>query len=223
MSAVAHIKRYKSGEFFKDGFRGDLSWNGYERKVLMRNEGIGANGVPRFSEVAMATGCDDVKDGRGMAVADFDNDGALDLIVNNNPGDCGCDAAPATLLRNNVGAKRSWLAVELVGVTCNRDAVGAEVLAEIDPAACAGRPHLAKQLRLVSAGCSYASQHSSRLYFGLDDLTHVDRLTVRWPGGGEETFADVPARRLVRITQGRGIEVTNLPAKRPAKHSDGGQ
>jgi hypothetical protein len=121
--------------------------------------------------------------------------------------------------------------VELVGVACNRDAVGAEVLAEVGPSMSAGKPHLARQLRLVSAGCSYASQHSSRLYFGLDDLTHVDRLTVRWPGGGEETFTHVPARQLVRITQGRGLEVTNLPGTRAvvvrpnaaAKQAEGSQ
>jgi enediyne biosynthesis protein E4 len=182
--------------------------------VLLRNEGIGDNGVPRFSDIGMAVGCDDVKDGRGAAVADFDNDGALDLIINNNPGDTGCGTAPPTLLRNNVGARRNWLAVELVGATCNRDAVGAEVLAEVDVARRGAKPHLAKQLRLVSAGCSYASQHSNRLYFGLDDVPQVDRLTVRWPGGGEETFHDIGARQLVRITQGKGIEVGPLPGRR---------
>ncbi len=75
--------------------------------MLLRNAGIGPDGVPRFSDVGMATGCDDIKDGCGMAVADFDNDGALDFAINNNPGDCGCDTAPATLLRNNGGARRS--------------------------------------------------------------------------------------------------------------------
>ena len=139
---------------------------------------------------------------------------ALDLVISNNPGDCGCDTAPATVLRNNVGAKRNWLAVDLVGVRCNRDAVGAEVVAEIDPAACAGKPRLAKQVRLASAGCSYASQHGSRLYFGLDDLPRVDRLTIRWPGGGEEIFRDVKAGQLVRITQGQGMEAMPLPSKR---------
>jgi hypothetical protein len=212
MSAVAHINRYKSGEFFKDEFRGERSWNGFERKVLLRNEGMDGDGVPRFSDIGMAAGCDDIKDGRGMAILDIDNDGGLDLVINNNPGDTGCATVPATLLRNNVGGKRNWLAVELVGVTCNRDAVGAEVLVEIDPARHNARPHLAKQLRLVSAGCGYASQNSARLYFGLDEVPQADRLTVRWPGGAEETFRDVRARQLVRITQGKGIEYCNLPS-----------
>jgi hypothetical protein len=217
---VSHIKRYKTGEFYTDAFRGELSWNGYEHKVLLRNEGIGPDGVPRFSDVAMAVGADDLKDGRGVAVADFDNDGGLDVVINNNPGDTGRPTVPPTLLHNAVGPRRSWLAVDLVGVRCNRDAVGAVVLAETDPAHCARKPHLARQMRHVTAGSGYAAQQSARLYFGLDDLPQVDRLTVRWPGGGEEVFTNVKARQLVRVTQGKGIEYDRMPVRRgsaPAK------
>jgi hypothetical protein len=76
----------------------------------------------------------------------------------------------------------------------------------------------AKQLRLVSAGSGFASQNTERLYFGLDDRTRVDVLTVRWPNGRVETFKSVgdqfiAADRLVRITEGTGIEQVALPAK----------
>jgi hypothetical protein len=182
--------------------------------VLLRSEGIGADGVPRFSDIGMAVGADDVKDGRGLAVADFNNDGALDLVINNNPGDDGRETVPPTLLRNNVGGRRNWLAVELTGVRCNRDAVGAVVLAEIGPDGCGQKPHLARQMRHVTAGSGYASQDGARLYFGLDDRPQVDRLTVRWPGGGTETFRNVKARQLVRITEGKGAEHLPLPAPR---------
>jgi enediyne biosynthesis protein E4 len=213
---VSQIQRYKTGEFYTDAFRGDRSWNGREHKVLLRNEGIDAAGLPRFSDIGMAVGADDVKDGRGLAVADFDNDGALDLVINNNPGDNGCATVPPTLLRNNVGARRNWLAVELEGVRCNRDAVGAVVLAEISPTHCRAQPHLAQQLRHVTAGSGYASQHGARLYFGLGDVARVDRLTVRWPGGGEEVFTDVRAKQLVRVTEGKGVQYRGLPVKRAA-------
>ena len=210
MSAVAHIKEYKTGKFFRDDFRGDISWNGYEHNVLLRNEGPDANGTLQFTDIAMAVGADDDKDGRGMATADFDNDGDLDLVINNNPGDSGDpDRARAVLLRNNVGQQRSWLAVELEGVESNRDAVGALVTIERN-----GR----KQVRLVTAGSGFSSQHSARLYFGLNDQTQVDALTVRWPKGRVERFEKIAehaiaARQLIRIKEGAGIEARGLPKK----------
>jgi hypothetical protein len=210
LSAVAHIKEYKAGKFYQDEFRGDISWNGYEHKVLLRNEGKDQNGTLQFTDIAMALGADDIKDVRGMAIADFDNDGALDIIMNSNPGDSGdsSKARPA-LLRNNVGARRNWLAVELTGRESNRDAAGAMVTVEAGGA---------KQLRLVSAGSGFASQNSERLYFGLNDKSNVDALTVRWPNGRVDRFeraANLPieARHLIRITEGGQIEQLMLPAK----------
>ena len=210
MSAVAHIKDYKAGKFYQDEFRGDISWNGYEHKVLLRNEGKNQNGTLQFTDIAMALGADDVKDVRGMAIADFDNNGALDIIMNSNPGDSG-DAAKArpALLRNNIGARRNWLAVELTGTESNRDAVGAMVTIQTGEE---------KQLRLLSAGSGFASQNSERLYFGLNDKTRVDVLTVRWPSGRVETFKKIgeqpiEARRVIRIVEGEGIEQLTLSAK----------
>ena len=210
MSAVAHIKDYKTGKFYSDEFRGDISWNGYEHNVLMRNEGKDSNGTLQFTDIGMAVGADDIKDTRGMAVADFDNDGALDIITNTNPGDSG-DATKArpALLHNNIGARRNWLAVELEGTKSNRDAVGAMVTIETGGE---------KQLRLLSAGSGFASQNSARLYFGLNDKTQIDALTVRWPSGRVERFEKVgdktiAARQLVRIKEGVGINAFPLSAK----------
>jgi enediyne biosynthesis protein E4 len=210
LSAVAHIKDYKAGKFYQDDFRGDISWNGYEHKVLLRNEGKDASGTLQFTDIAMALGADDIKDVRGMAIADFDNDGALDIIMNSNPGDSG-DATKArpALLRNNIGSRRNWLAVELTGTQSNRDAVGAMVTIETGGA---------KQLRLVSAGSGFASQNSERLYFGLNDKSQIDALTVRWPSGRVERFNNIEnqpiaARHVIRITEGTRIEQLMLPAK----------
>jgi hypothetical protein len=210
LSAVAHIKEYKTGKFYLDEFRGDISWNGYEHNVLLRNEGPDADAMPQFTDVAMATGADDVKDGRGMAIADFDNDGGLDIIINNNPGDNGDPArALPTLLHNNVAAHHNWLAVELEGRRSNRDAVGAQVTIQT------GRE---SQLRLVSAGSGFASQNSARLYFGLGEKTRVDALIVRWPSGVVEKFENIGAKpilagRVVRIREEKGIEELPLVAK----------
>ena len=214
MSAVAHINDYKTGKFYRDEFRGDISWNGYEHNVLLRNEGPAPDGTLQFTDVAMATGADDIRDARGTATADFDNDGDLDLVINNNPGDSGrAELSRATLLRNNVGERRNWLAIELRGTESNRDAVGALVTVEAG-----GR----KFTRLLSAGSGFASQQSARLYFGLGDNTHVDRVTVRWPRGRIEKFTSdqngaIPARQLIRITEGKDFQVLELP--RPSKQS----
>jgi len=210
LSAVAHIKEYKTGKFFRDEFRGDISWNGYEHNVLLRNEGPDANGTLQFTDIAMAVGADDDKDDRGMATADFDNDGDLDIVINTNPGDSGDpERARAVLLRNNIGQKRNWLAVDLEGVESNRDAVGALVTIEKG-----GQ----KQVRLVTAGSGFSSQQSARLYFGLNDQTEVDALTVRWPRGRVERFEkiggqSIKSRQLIKIKEGAGIIAQSLPQK----------
>jgi hypothetical protein len=208
LSAVAHINDYKTGKFYRDEFRGDISWNGYEHNVLLRNEGPAPNGTLQFTDVAMATGADDIRDARGTATADFDNDGDLDIVINNNPGDSGrAELSRATLLRNNVGERRNWLAIELRGTGSNHDAVGALVTVE------AGGE---KFTRLVTAGSGFASQQSARLYFGLGDRTQVDAVTVRWPNGRVEKFTSdqnraIAARRLIRITEGTEFQVLELP------------
>ena len=207
MSAVAHINDYKTGKFYRDEFRGNISWNGYEHNVLLRNEGATPDGTLQFSDVAMATGADDIRDARGVATADFDNDGDLDIVINNNPGDSGrAELSRATLLRNNVGERRNWLAIELRGTQSNRDAVGASVTLE------AGGE---KFTRLVSAGSGFASQQSARLYFGLGDKTEVDTMTVRWPNGRIQKFTKdqnqiIAARQLIRVTEGQQIQVLGL-------------
>jgi hypothetical protein len=224
MSAVAHIDQYKTGLFYSDEFRGDFSWNGYERNVLLRNEGPGAGGTLRFTDVALALGVDDIHDARAVAVADFDNDGDLDLAVNHNSGDPtrGTRVGPV-LLRNEIGARRSWLAVELRGTQSNRDGVGALVRLKAGGV---------EQMRHLSAGSAYASQQSGRLYFGLDEADEVERLAVSWPSGREEIFEHIGARQLVRITEGAGLQELALPKlqtamltpeKKTEKRIDGGR
>jgi len=204
VSAVAHIDEYKRGTFYSDEFRGEMSWNGYENNVLLRNLGPGDDGVPRFADVAQALGADSLDDARGIALLDYDNDGDLDIAVNHNPGDNGRDISgvQAKLLRNDVGQRHNWLVVTLEGATVNRDAVGATVRIETGEV---------RQLRLVSAGNAYASQQTRRLYFGLGEAARIDALTVRWPGGQVETHRDLEANRRYHLVEGRPLETRPLP------------
>ena len=101
---------------------GQNSLNGYERKVLFRNNGDGT-----FTDVAFVNGVARVEDGRGLSVFDYDRDGHVDILIRNY-------RQPANLLRNQ-GGSGHWLELKLVGVRSNRDAVGARVRVRIHPGA----------------------------------------------------------------------------------------
>src|SRR5262249_61579342 len=93
---------------------GQNSLNGYERKVLFRNNGDGT-----FTDVAFVNGADRLEDGRGLSIFDYDRDGRVDILIRNY-------RQPAQLLHNQ-GVAGHWIEVKLVGVRSNRDAVGARL------------------------------------------------------------------------------------------------
>lgn len=169
----------------------------------MRNLGNG-----RFVDVAQAVGVDDIRDTRGVAVADFDNDGDLDVVVNHNPG-IRTEIAP-TLYRNDIGQRQHWLQVELVGTRANRDAVGSEVRLDLAD----GRT----LTRHVLIGSGYASQSSRRLHFGVGETERIKSLEVTWlgPGGGRDVFEDLRANQFLRIVQGREPSAATLTAIDPS-------
>ena len=159
---------------------------GYQqRKVVYRNLGNG-----RFEDVTEALGppVTTPKAGRSAAFADLDNDGDIDIVVNN------VNDTP-DLFRTNAPAGRSWLLVRLVGHTSNRSAIGARVRVTID-----GRV----QTQEVRGGGSYYAQNDLRVHFGLGDAVRADRIDVRWPTGVEETWTDVPVNRILTLEEGSG-------------------
>ncbi|MEO8594798.1 MAG: CRTAC1 family protein [Candidatus Solibacter sp.] len=129
---------------------------------------------------------------RGAAAGDLDNDGSLEVVIN-NLGD-----RPSLL--KNFGAKKNWLLVHLRGVSCNRDAVGARAYVF------AGGRRLSGE---VQTGSSFLSQNDSRLHFGLADDAGYDRIEVKWPGGETETFPGGAANRIVSLEQGKGTSQRN--------------
>jgi hypothetical protein len=99
------------------------------------------------------------------------------------------------LLKNEVGSRRHWLAVETVGTKSNRDGVGARITIHIGNKL---------QMREVALGDGYGSQNSLREYFGLNDATIVNELAVRWPRSGTvQTFKNVGSDRIVQVTEGK--------------------
>jgi hypothetical protein len=125
-------------------------------------------------DVARPTGSDCVKDSRGVAVADFDGDGRLDMVINNN------NETPTLYLN---GLKRTGNAVELklVGAVADasgprstRDAIGASVRLT------AGGKTMTRQ---VEAGSGYASESMRPLHFGLGAADRIESVEITWPSG----------------------------------------
>jgi hypothetical protein len=146
--------------------------------------------------------------GRGLAWADYDNDGRPDLAFSNNGG-------PVALLHNRTNTANNWVRLELIGDgrKSNRNAVGARVEVE----AAGGR-----QVRFLNGGGSYLSASERRLLVGLGSATVADRVTVRWPSGREQVFHGLEGRRWWRLREGhdRAEEakprpVNNYPGAKP--------
>jgi hypothetical protein len=127
---------------------------------------------------------------RGLAIGDFDNDGALDVLVSVN------DAAPL-LLRNKVGSHNHWLGVNLRGKKSNPDAIGARVAYQAGDL---------KRTRMKVGGGSYLSSHDPRMLLGVGKRPKIDWLEVSWPqpGGAKERFTDLPIDRYITIIEGHG-------------------
>jgi hypothetical protein len=168
-----------------------------QRKLLFRNLGnrrfgdVGRTSGPAFSAERVS---------RGLAVADIDNDGDLDLLVSNNGQD-------AELLRNDLsrgGNRANALLVRLRGADANTDAIGARIRLSVGSRT---------QIRDVKAGSSYMSQNDLRAHFGLGTAARADRIDVVWPSGRMESVANISANQIVTIAEGKGI-VSRQPFSR---------
>ncbi|HJP29673.1 MAG TPA: CRTAC1 family protein [Candidatus Latescibacteria bacterium] len=153
-----------------------------EPNFLLDNSGTG-----RFTDVTGTSGpgLDVVKVSRGVTVADYDDDGDLDLFVFN------LNDTPS-LLRNDGGNRLNWLKVKVVGTRSNRDGIGARVTVESG-----GRT----QSMEVQGSGGYLSHSDIRRHFGLGSATTVDRVEVRWPGGTVQTQYDVAVNQTLTIRE----------------------
>jgi enediyne biosynthesis protein E4 len=166
-----------------------------QRKVVYRNLGNG-----RFEDVTDRLGppATDPKAGRGAAFGDFDDDGGVDVVVNN------VHDTP-DLYRTLRLNRNHWLAVRLQGTRSNRSAIGARVRAFTGDQ---------RQTQEVRGGGSYASQNDLRVHFGLGSAATVDRLEVRWPNGLEEEWRGVAADRVLTVKEGTGLPTGSPPGLR---------
>ena len=149
-----------------------------ERNVLFKQHG------GRFYDVSRESGADVPSNARGAVHADFDNDGDLDILINNY-------RDRATLLRNNL-RRNNWVQLRLTGTASNRDAIGARVTLHTTRGA---------QVRTVRGGSGFLSKGPGILGFGLRDTERVDRVEIQWPSGAHQTVADLAINRIHVITE----------------------
>jgi len=166
-----------------------------EPKLMFRNIGPGL-----FENVSERLGADFLSPrvSRGAAVADFDNDGDLDILVNNNGG------APQ-LLRNDGGNANHWLQVLLIGTKSNRDGVGARAKVS------AGDLILYEQRK---GGMSYQSAQDPRLHFGLGSRSTIDAIEIVWPSGIVTKLSNLKSDQIIAVKEGVGIVERRFPRVR---------
>ncbi len=170
---------------------GGRSFSGRERNVLYLNtRGAGSE---RFADASAVSGWNVIDDTRAVCATDWDFDGDPDFFTVNRT------SPQVRFLRNDAPAEGAFLALRLVGRTCNRDAIGARVEVRL-----AGAPPLVRSLR---AGEGFLGQSTKWLHFGLGPDPVIESVTVRWPGGSkEEIHGAAPGGHWV-VEQGTGKAV----------------
>jgi hypothetical protein len=163
-----------------DRFNLGSTW--MEKNQLFHNEGGG-----RFRETTSEAGpaFQELHSARGCAFGDFDNDGDIDIMVNNMD-------EPPSLLRNDGGNARHWIGFRLLGSPRNRGAIGARVTVASGALTQMGEVH---------AGSSHNSCSDPRLHFGLGQAATVDHVTIRWPDGRTQSLTGLAIDRYHTIRE----------------------
>jgi enediyne biosynthesis protein E4 len=156
------------------------SLSGYQQKRVWISDGAG-----QFKDVALAVGVTDVYDGRSVALADFMNRGALDVVVANQ-------RAPVLLYKNTVAPENRWVAFDLEGTQSNRSAIGAQVRVFWN-----GQ----QQLQEITGGSGFCAQNQRRLHFGLGKNAKVDKVEIRWPSGKIQTIQSPDVNKIHQVKE----------------------
>jgi len=154
-----------------------------QRKLLYHNRGDGT-----FDEVAAKYGSALMEErvSRGLAAGDLDNDGGIDIVIND------LDGAPQ-VLHNELAGRGHWLIVKLRGAAPATDAIGAIVTVKTGAVV---------QRTLVQSGTSYLSQNDMRQHFGLGTAESADSIEVTWPDGTTSRREGVKADQVIEVVQG---------------------
>ena len=132
---------------------------------------------------------------RGLATADFFNDGTVGLAVN-------CRGEPPELLRNDGGNANHWLEVLLIGAKSNRDGIGSSLRLTAGGFV---------RIEQSKGGTSYMSASDPRIHFGLGKRTKIDSLVITWPSGQVDKLVNVPVDQIIAIKEGVGVVPHSFP------------
>jgi hypothetical protein len=167
-----------------------------QRKILYHNLGNG-----RFRDVSLESGPGTLlkKCSRGVAFADFDNDGNMDVLINN------INDFP-TLLKNEGGNRNHWIEIKTVGTKSNRAGIGTRV--EVVTGGHA-------QVDEVRSGGSYLSQSDLSLHFGVGRETKIDLLDLRWPSGMVDQIRNLAADGVITVKEGVGVVARSVNSHHP--------
>ncbi|MBN1634783.1 MAG: VCBS repeat-containing protein [Ignavibacteria bacterium] len=160
---------------------------------MFRNDG----GI--FTDVASAIGMTDVQHSSAVSAGDFNNDGWVDLYVNNN-------GSANRLFKNNGGNSNNWVHFKLQGVNSNRSAIGSRVTVKTGSLS---------QIREVEGGSGGKGQNSLPLEFGLGTATVIDSVIVRWTNGLVQGFANVVPNTIYTVIEGQSLNVKNIGSEIP--------
>jgi tetratricopeptide (TPR) repeat protein/peroxiredoxin len=193
-------KEYEQGwSAINELIRSDGTWSGYERNVFYANNRDGT-----FSDISAAVGLDFIEDGRSFALADFDHDGRLEIVLKSR------NAPQLRVLKNVIGDLPPSIAFRLQGAKSNRDAIGAVVTIETTEG---------RQTRSLQAGSGFLSQHSKDLFFGLGQSKEPINASIRWPSGLMQELHDLPADHRIWITEGSALPRSEPFERSRAVHS----
>jgi tetratricopeptide (TPR) repeat protein len=162
--------------------RADGTWSGYERNVFYANNGDGT-----FSDVSGAVDLDFIEDCRSFALADFDHDGRLELVLKTR------NSPQLRVLKNVVKELHPAIALRLTGKKSNRDAIGARIVVDTGTM---------QVTRVLHAGSGFLAQHSKELFFGLGQTKSTVSATIEWPSGDKQSLRDLPINHRVWISEG---------------------
>ena len=168
-------------EHMKLLFREGLSFSGFERDVLFLNLES-----REFQDISGVSGLDSISDGRAAVLADFDNDGDLDIFLTAIQGE------GHFLFKNNVGQANNFIRVGLEGRDSGRDAFGAVVRLKTAHGV---------QTRVCSGGNGFLAQPDPRLLFGLGQKEEAEWMEVLWPSGKTQRFGRIPSGASLKIVE----------------------